>query len=557
MKASKASVVSPWIQAAGFFVAIVAVFIVYGPALNGPFLLDDTYLPYLLPAYANAPLRAWLQGMRPMLMLTYWLNFKGSGTEPGSYHLVNVFLHILNGGLVFAVLRKLLVLAKGDAPILAAFGAGLFLLHPLQTESVSYVASRSETLSLLFFLFAFVLFLYRKDPQISWRDSVIILILFGFACLSKEHAAVLPILLLLTDYYWNPGFTLEGIRGNWRLYLPMAAGGVLAIAFVWRVLSTATTAGFGMKDLTWYQYFFTQCRAIWRYLLLFVFPLGQNVDHDYAISHDLLDRGAIVGLIGLLLLIAAAWYYRRRFPIASYGVFTALILFSPTSSVVPIRDTLVERRMYLPFIGLLLIALGALQLWKVSRPTLIGTLGLILLVEATLAYDRNRLWGNSVDMWQDSVSKAPVKVRPNFQLAYAYYNDGKCQEAADQFAKTAALEKPSYGLLVDWALAADCAGRPAEAIARLQQAASLDGTGHIYSQIGMEYAKMAQYAQALDALDRAVKIDPNFGRTYVYRGNVYALQGNKTRAEEEYRHALQLDASDQYARDGLNKLSHQ
>ncbi len=309
-----------------------------------------------------------------------------------------------------------------------------------------------------------------------------------------------------------------------------------------------------MKDLTWYQYFFTECRAIWHYLLLFVFPLGQNIDHDFPVSQTVLDHGAIIGLIGLIALIGAAWYYRKRFPLICYGVFTLLLLFAPTSSVVPIRDTLVERRMYLPFIGFLFVSVGLLKYWKTSRSTLATVLGVVLLVEAGLTYQRNLLWSNAVDIWADSVSKAPTKWRPNFQLAYAYYNEQRCADAVNLFAKTAALSKPDYGLLIDWGLAADCAGNPSEAIAKLQEAAKLEQTAHVYSQIGMEYAKMAQYPQALDVLAIAAKLDPRFERTYVYRGNIYALEGNRARAVEEFQRALRLNPQDQYARDGLMKV---
>src|ERR1700687_3713269 len=125
-------------------VLLIAVFAVYGPALNGPFLLDDTSLPYMQSGYATAPLMVWLKGMRPMLMLTYWMNFQSSGAETGSYHLINVILHILNGLLIFLSIRRLLSLAKFlalERDLFAGFAAGLFVLHPLQTESVSYIAS--------------------------------------------------------------------------------------------------------------------------------------------------------------------------------------------------------------------------------------------------------------------------------------------------------------------------------------------------------------------------------------------------------------------------------
>jgi tetratricopeptide (TPR) repeat protein len=545
-----------WPAAVAMAVAVIAVFFVYGPALSGPFLLDDSYLPYRLDSFKNAPLGSWLQGLRPVLMFSFWLNYQQSEDSTGQYHFVNVLLHLLNGGLAFLIVRKVLQWARVERPridILAAFAAGLFLLHPVQTESVSYIASRSETLSVFFFLAAYTVFLYRRSGASSWLNAALVLILFGAACLSKEHAVVLPGLLLLTDYFWNPGFSLEGARRNWKVYAPIALGAVAGLVFVGRILKTATSAGFNVKEFTWYQYFFTECRALWRYVLLFVFPVGQNIDHDFPISKTVFDQGAVIGLAALIALIAAAWIYRKRFPLICFGVFVLLLLFAPTSSFVPIHDTLVEHRMYLPFIGFLFVAVGLLQLWKTSRSMLIGTLAVILLIEAGLTYQRNLLWGSAIDVWADSVAKSPAKVRPNFQLAYAYYNAQQCAAAVNQFSKTAALQKPDYSLLIDWGLAADCAGNSEEALAKLQQAAALEQSAHVYSQIGMEYAKLSRYPEAMEALNRAAALDPNFEKTYVYLGNIYFMQGKRAEAAAEYQHALQIDPSDPYAREYLVK----
>lgn len=547
-----------WHYALAALAAVFVVFTVYGPALSGPFFLDDTYLPYAMAIYEDQPFSKWMEGVRPVLMLSYWLNFQQSAQETFSYHVINVLLHLLNGALVFLIVRKALDwerTVKPEREILAAFAAGLFLLHPLQTESVSYIASRSEGLSVFFFLAAFAVFIYRRSVSASWSIAAMVLALFGVACLTKEHAAVLPGLLLLTDYYWNPGFSLEGIKRNWKIYLPVLAGGAAAVVFVLRVLRASTSAGFALKDFTWFQYFFTQCRAIWHYLLFFVLPVGQNIDHDFPPSMTILHHGALLGLLGLVLLIGAAWYYRRRSPLISYGVFTFLLLLAPTSSFIPIRDTLVERRMYLPFIGFLFVTVGLLRYWKTSRTVLVTTLVAVLCVEGVLTYNRNRLWGNAADMWADSVAKSPKKYRPQFQLAYADYLANRCPEAVTGFSKAAEIQKPDYGLLVDWALASDCAGNSADALVKLRQAAALNGSAHVYSQIGMEYAKLAQYPQALDALDQAVKLDPNFGMTYVYRGHIFALQGNKPRAATEYQKALEIDPHNQAARDAMVRLS--
>ena len=140
----------PWHYALALAAALVAVLAAYGPALRGPFLFDDAYLPMSLPEYARAPLRAWVAGVRPLLMLSFWANYRLFDAEPLSYHLFNVLCHFANGVLVFLVARRLLARAGESGfsrAALAAFAGALFLLHPVQTESVAYVASRSEVLS--------------------------------------------------------------------------------------------------------------------------------------------------------------------------------------------------------------------------------------------------------------------------------------------------------------------------------------------------------------------------------------------------------------------------
>jgi Tfp pilus assembly protein PilF len=549
-----------WHYALGFFIAFCALYQVYAPALNGPFLLDDSYLPYMLPNFYVLPIGDWLRGLRPLLMFSYWLNFKQSGNEVTfSYHMTNVALHFLNGALIYLAIRKVLSwisVERWRQEILAVFSAGLFLFHPIQTESVSYVASRSETLSLFFILAAYVVFLYRKNASVSVGIAVMILILFGAALLTKEHSAVLPALLLLTDYYWNPGFTFAGIRRNWKLYVPILIGAAVGAGFVFRILSQSRSAGFGLKDFTWYQYFFTECRVIWDYVRMFLLPFGQNLDYDVPVSRGVLEHGAILGLIGLIAVSVLAWIYRRRFPLASYGWFTFLILVAPTSSFVPIRDLKVEHRLYLPFIGLLFITVEFLRRWKTRPSTLMAVLGLVMLAEGALAYQRNQLYSNALEIWKDTAAKSPAKVRPRFQLAFAYYHAGRCGEAVEEYAKAAQIEPPKFDLLLDWALAYDCAGKPDDAVAKLEQAASITKNAHVYSQIGMEYGKQRKYPEALDALATAERLNPKFEMTYVYRGNIYEVQGDKARSGEEYRRALAIDdlQYNQAARDGLTRL---
>ncbi len=543
----------PWHYMAAAAAALVAVLEAYGPALRGQFVFDDSYLPITGQEFVNAPLRAWL-GVRPLLMLTFWANFHLYGTEPLSYHLFNVFGHLATSVLVFFAVRKLLVWAGATGftlSALAAFAGGLFLLHPAQTESVAYIASRSEVLSVLLFYAAFVVFLYRRSETVSWTTAIAVLLLFGLAASTKEHAAIMPLLLVLTDYYWNPGFSLTGLRRNWRLYALFAAGGALAARMIVRVLSSADTAGFALKEFTWYQYFFTQCRVIWEYIRLFFLPYGQTVDYDYAVSHTLFEHGAIFGMMGLVGLAAAAIYFRRRYPLASYGYFVFLLLLAPTSSVMPIADPIAERRMYLPMIGLILIAVEFLRRWKTTKATLAATLAGVVCIAGALTHQRSKVWAGPLPLWEDAVLKSPRKQRAQFQLGFAYFTLGRCAEALQKFELAAKLGRPDYRILVDWALAYDCLNQRDAALAKLREAAAIDNNAHVNSLIGLVYIKDGKRDEAMAALDTAARIDPGFDMTYVYRGALYASMNDWQAALAQYQHALKLNRMNDLAREGI------
>src|ERR1051326_6633508 len=181
----------PYLLAAG--AAVIAVFWAYSPALHGPFLFDDTALPFALPGFSDS-LRIWLLGVRPTLMFTYWVNSVISHDDPYSYHVVNVLFHCISAGLVFFIVRRILQRAAIGLPrrdFLAGFAAAIFLLHPVQTEAAAYLAGRSDGLSVMLLLGAFAVFLYRPRREISWGVTAVVLVLFGAAVLTKQHTVVL------------------------------------------------------------------------------------------------------------------------------------------------------------------------------------------------------------------------------------------------------------------------------------------------------------------------------------------------------------------------------
>jgi tetratricopeptide (TPR) repeat protein len=518
--------------------------------MRGPFVFDDLSF-----SSRSAPLAFWLHSLRPVLMASYWINTQISGDSTYSFHILNVVIHCLATIAIFFIVRRLLESSGAEAGRrdgLAAFTALLFLLHPVQTESVAYLAGRSESLSDALAFFAFGVFLCRPKPAITWLRAASVLVLFVAALLTKEQTMVLPVLFLLTDWYWNPGFSFRGIRNNWRLYLPMGLATLGGAVFFWDTITRASSAGFGLRDFTWYQYFFTQCRALFVYLGMFLLPVNLTADWDFPVSRTLWEHGAILGLTGLLLLAGAAWHYRRRYPLASYGYFVFLLLMAPTSSILPIRDPIAERRLYFGMLGLLLILADGLNRLKKHRNALVAGCALVLFVAAGVTHSRARVWSDATLLWEDTVQHSGNKARPHFQLGNAYYHEGHCDLAVSEFQKAARLESPSYALLVDWAIAYDCLERPEEAVAKLRQAAAISPTAHVYSQIGMIYAKRARWVEALSALATAEELDPRYFMIYYYEGGVHLSLNQSQAAVTDYEHALALNPDYAPAQQGLS-----
>ena len=541
----------PWIWIG--LAAFVAAILVYAPVLNAPFVFDDQGQIFLDPNVSKIPVSGWIGSTRPLTNLSYWVNYRLGGTDPSGYHWLSLLLHLGSSALVTLIVRRLLSWSGTTGitrDILAVFCGLVFLLHPLQTEAVSYVASRSEVLAVFFLWAAFGHFLCRKQQGASWFDAIVILTLFGLACLSKEYSVVFPALLLLADYYWNPGFTLAGVRANWRVYglivLAAAAGG----AIVLKVLAQANTVGFGLKDLSVADYFLTQCRVIWIYVFKFVIPFGQTIDYDLSVTRSFADPAAILGLVGLAVITGTAIVYRKEYPLASYGWIVFLILLAPTSSFLPIRDVIAERRVYVPSLALLLIVVDFLRRIRWTHSTQALLLAVVL-VFGYLSSERNSVWASSESLWRDAVAKAPNKSRPHFQLGRVFYEGGHFDAAAAEYEAAARTGGLDYTLLLNWGITLDDAGKPKEALEKLNQAAQLQPTAHVYSQIARVYGRNKQNDKALEALAQVERLDPKFEMAHVYRGNIYLDQGYPVKAAAEYNRALSINPNNGPALEGL------
>jgi tetratricopeptide (TPR) repeat protein len=490
-------------------------------------------------------------------MFSYWLNYHFWGAEPFSYHFVNLVIHGCNSALVFLILLRLLTQAgwaQRRTLVASIIGTLVFSIHPLQTESVSYIAGRSESLASLFLLLAYAAFLYRRHAAISWMEAFVVLLLFGLAVKTKENAVSLAGILILTDLYWPKPFSLFQLRRNWRLYALMVPGVLVAAAAIFRLLATAGTAGFSVTTFKWYQYAFTEVRALFTYVRLSVLPFGQSLDQDYPTSHTITEHGALGYLLLLIALVALAYIWRRRYPLFCFGLLMFLIWLAPTSSIVPIDDALVERRMYLPLLGLILVGCEFGSRLRLSYAAGALTVVVIGLAFGKLSYDRNQLWGEPDRLLEAAAAEVVHNPRPLLNFTEILLRQGRCDLAPAYLDRAERTLPNNYYVNAAWGRTLACLGQFDQALERLQIAARLQPCAQVYEWMGLVYGQMGLQDRAGVALRKAVELGPESESAHGSLALWYEKSNRFEEAEREYRTALALDRSDSWAQLGLLRV---
>ncbi len=541
---------SAWLYAAA---GILGLLFAFGEALRGPFIFDDFHLPFLDTHADQMPPRFWIGGVRPLLMATYWANYAMSGTNTQSYHVVNLILHFTATVLFFLILKRLGTLAPTDRNWSAWFGAGLFLLHPLQTESVDYVAGRSEILCAVFVFSAWLLFLRYFDTELPVMATVGILLCCAAAVLSKESGVCAAALLACTDVYWNREGLARQLRRKAALYLAALAGLMAAVFLILRALGSSSTAGFGAGTGSG-AYALTQCRSILTYLRLFIWPTGQNLDWRQPTFYSLRDGGVWPYVIGLAVLVAGVRLMYPKAKIVSFGLLLFLLALMPTSSFVPLQDNLAERRMYLPVAGLIIAVTGAVGWLRIGMRARSVAFTVLLAVLALASHNRSRLWSDELLMWQNVIARDPGNARAHSWLGGALAMRNDCAGAAREYKSALEIEGMTLTNGANLGAAYECSWQPDLALATWRRLVAIHPDANAYNRIGYLEATKDQIQPSFEAFGNALRLDPNNATAYAYRGTANMALRNTTSAKKDFLRAIALDPGNAIATAGMRQL---
>ncbi len=541
---------------------VLAGFAIYWRTLAGPFLFDDADLLEVTSAVRNKNLWIILTGPRPLLILSFAFNHWLTGWNPFYFHLVSILLHVLNTLILWRVARLICDsaglaawLAPAARRLIAVVAPLAFLAHPIQTESAGYISSRSELLAATFYLLGMLLFLSSWREKRRWTTAVLLAFLYGCAVSSKQHALTLPGAILLLDYLFLAAQDRRRLARNWPTYAllgaEMALGGVVVVGAVLNVPS----AGFSLQEVTWKVYLFTQFRMYCLYAIMLILPLGLNADHHILPSRTLLDHGAGFALAGILAVLAATIYWRRRHALVCFGVLFFFLTLFPTSSFYPLLDYAAERRLYLPSIGFFLAALALAVERLRSLGALRVGLGLLLMACAVAAYVRNRVWEDGLALWQDAAQKSPAKWRAHNNLGFEYAQRGRFAEAEQAFRRAAELvpQKSRSHAEILSSLGSTYANRRlyAEAAATYQIALKINpDIPTLWTNLAIAEVRLNR-PEGWDHFRHAIRMNHMAWEPYFARGNLYVELGRYEEAIRDYQRVLYLNKEHADAQNNL------
>jgi tetratricopeptide (TPR) repeat protein len=360
---------------------------------------------------------------RAFLLFTFYLNYMVGGLDTFGYHLVNLSIHIAVAFTFYLLIARYVDNKDDDRyHAIALLAALFFVVHPINTESVTYISSRSSELSTLLILGTMLLFFRATEKVFSPILYGLAFLCFFLGLASKESAIVLPALLILFDYYFVVRKD-QNFLSRIKFHLPLWA--IMAAGFLYYAGSIAHPE---MYDRPWPTHFLTEIKVFAEYLRLMIIPVGLTIDHSVteATSFDLRVVLSMAVVAGLLLI---AYLLRNKNRVLSFSILWFFINLTPFLAM-RMSDYMTERWVYAAGLGFCL-ALSKLFVDASQRYIRTGIAAVIgiSLCFGVLTIMRNEVYRDPITLWADAIKKAPEKSRPYTNLSASYLERGNIDKA--------------------------------------------------------------------------------------------------------------------------------
>lgn len=430
----------------------------YKNIIDNPNILSIWPITKAISAPATSGIRT-----RPVICFSLALNYVLFGARIAGYHAFNLAIHLLASLTLYGIVRRTLLSERlrarfsEHATVLAWLTAAIWAVHPLQTQSVTYIVQRCESLMGLFYLLTLYSVIRAIQSRRAAAWSIVSVLCCGLGMATKEVMVTAPIVVLLYDRTFGAGSLVSALRQRWGLYVGLVTTWIILIALMW-ALPHSEKVGFS-TGISVLDFMMNECIVIVHYIHLSLWPAKLCIDYGWPIVKDW-SQLALPILIVVTLLAITVWGLIRNFSWSYLGVWFFGIL-APTSSFVPFKNLIFEHRMYLPLAALILLFVitvyicfqYAAKRLHLSSESSAGTIKerfmryipaifmITILAALTLrTLYRNVDYQNPVLIWKKAIDVAPHNPRAYSNLGFSFHRQGRLDEAANYYRQSLRLK---------------------------------------------------------------------------------------------------------------------
>lgn len=518
-----------------FLIIAIATSSVYLNSFNVPFQFDDVKRIVDINAARSFDLVEIFRysKSRALSYLTFSLNYYFGKENVFGYHLLNLIIHIISSFLVFilslsilsspAILRLKTFNLKEESYLISLFAALIFAVHPVQTESVTYIWQRGESMAGMFYLLSLCFYVRFRLDQIYSPDKRHAINLFYIGCLffmllsflSKPTSVTLPAAIMLCEISFFSQDKKE-FKGAAKRLLPVAAFTV--IPFILAKYDTGESKGIAVRLSPYYMpYYYTKLRVLADALRLMALPLGQRIEYYFDWSASLTKPMTTFYclMLHLGLLVTAVLNFRRN-----RIIFFAVMWFYLTLSVTTLLfldDLFFEHYLYLPLVAyafsLSIFSFRFCSRAKIDKRAWIVFMVILVAVYSFAAHNRNKVWQSEISLWEDAVKKSPKHARANYTLGVYYFRARRYKEALQRY-KTALFYEEDYP--------------------------------EAYYRLGEYYLELKEPHRSIESYKKAIMLKPDFFEAHLNLASVFLHLSKYPEAREYFNNALRLTGNSVY-----------
>jgi tetratricopeptide (TPR) repeat protein len=474
---------------------------------------------------------------RPLQTISYMLDYAIAEYNTWPYHLTNLLLHLISGLLIYFVALKL---CKND--IISFLTSFIFVAHPVQTESVTYLSDRADLLVAAFILGGFLSFLhYCSKPRLLF--FLTFNLCFILALLSKEIALIFPLLIFSWAKFYGQKERTFSLRAT-----SLSLGGISIVYILLRLSLlrfSAGALGLGENEVFGLR-FLTSFKALWRYFVLLVFPRHLHMERNFPWVGNLAEPALWAGIALLAGSFVLAKRFFRREKYISFAVIWFYISLFPVINIIPVNAIMSEHWLYLPsFSFALILAYFIFQLYQLPARWIKPALSVLLAANFSFysfkVITRNAEWKDEETLYRATLRYQPQSSRVYYNLGNVYAWRGEYQKAIDKYLVAVELKEDYAVAWNNLGLANYRLGKIDSAIEKYHRSLKYKpDLAAAHNNLGLALDRKGRQEQARGEFEKAIRYDADYADPHNGLGIYYARRKNWSKAVFHFQEALKI-----------------